>query len=87
MAHKTLTISEEAYEALASMKGEKESFTDVVLRLAKSPNIRPLKSFAGKWHGSPEEIKKIFHTIKRTWKEYDTALENTIGLVGKTQRT
>src|SRR6267378_8147359 len=36
MAHKTLTISEEAYNALAKQrKSEDESFTKVILRLAK----------------------------------------------------
>ncbi|MBS7622451.1 antitoxin VapB family protein [Candidatus Bathyarchaeota archaeon] len=35
MAHKTITISEEAYNALAKVKGEKESFTDVILRIAR----------------------------------------------------
>ncbi len=35
MAHKTLTISEEAYDALARIKGKDESFTRVILRLAK----------------------------------------------------
>lgn len=32
MGHKTLTISEEAYEALAGMKKERESFTEAILR-------------------------------------------------------
>ncbi len=35
MAHKTLTISEEAYYALARLKAQNESFTAVILRLAK----------------------------------------------------
>ena len=35
MAHKTVTISEEAYEALAGIKREKESFTEVILRIVK----------------------------------------------------
>ena len=35
MAHKTLTISEEAYNALARVKGKDESFTKVILRLAQ----------------------------------------------------
>lgn len=34
MAHKTLTISEEAYAALSRLKTHGESFTDVILRLA-----------------------------------------------------
>ena len=33
MAHKTLTISEEAYNALARVKSKDESFTKVILRL------------------------------------------------------
>lgn len=35
MAHKTLTISEEAYNALARVKSKDESFTKVILRLAR----------------------------------------------------
>ena len=35
MAHKTLTISEEAYNALARVKSKDESFTKVILRLAQ----------------------------------------------------
>jgi len=33
MAHKTLTISEEAYAALYRLKSRGESFTEVILRL------------------------------------------------------
>lgn len=35
MPHKTLTISEEAYDALARLKSKDESFTKVILRLAR----------------------------------------------------
>ncbi len=35
MAHKTLTVSEEAYNALARLKLKDESFTKVILRLAR----------------------------------------------------
>jgi predicted CopG family antitoxin len=35
MAHKTITISEDAYEAWAGAKAAKESFTDVILRILK----------------------------------------------------
>jgi len=34
MPHRTITISEEAYKALSKHKGEKESFTEAILRLA-----------------------------------------------------
>lgn len=33
MAHKTLTISEEAYAALSRLKSRGESFTEVILRI------------------------------------------------------
>lgn len=45
MAHKTLTISEEAYEALSSLKGQNESFTEVILRLAKKRASRSLLEY------------------------------------------
>ncbi|MCS7138662.1 MAG: antitoxin VapB family protein [Crenarchaeota archaeon] len=36
MGHKTITISDEAYEALSRLKRDKESFTDVILRLTRN---------------------------------------------------
>jgi predicted CopG family antitoxin len=35
MGHRTLTISDEAYNALSKMKKERESFTETILRLTK----------------------------------------------------
>lgn len=35
MGHKTITISEEAYEALAGLKQGKESFTEAILKLVR----------------------------------------------------
>ena len=36
MAHKTITISEKAYNSLKSLKKKNESFTDVILRITSS---------------------------------------------------
>jgi len=33
MGHRTLTISDEAYNALSKMKKERESFTETILRI------------------------------------------------------
>jgi predicted CopG family antitoxin len=35
MGHRTLTVSDEAYNALYKMKKERESFTETILRLTK----------------------------------------------------
>lgn len=47
MAHKTLTISEEAYEMLADLKKEGESFTELIKRIAAPLRKRKLSEFAG----------------------------------------
>jgi predicted CopG family antitoxin len=49
MMHKTITISEEAYEALASMKSENESFTEAILRLVKKKEKGTLLDYVSRW--------------------------------------
>ncbi len=60
---RVITISDEAYAALLSLKGRKESFTDVVLKLVKKERKKPLSYFAGKWVGDPKELTAIFESI------------------------
>ncbi len=47
MSHKTLTISEEAYEMLAELKKEGESFTELIKRITSPLRKRKLSEFAG----------------------------------------
>src|SRR5437867_13384637 len=53
MPVKTVTLSEDAYAALAALKGEGESFSEVVRRLARTG--RSLLEFAGAWKDFPSE--------------------------------
>lgn len=47
MAHKTLTISEDAYDMLANLKKEGESFTELILRITAPLKKKKLSEFAG----------------------------------------
>lgn len=68
MGHKTLTVSEEAYEALARLKKERESFTEAILRLTRKKergtlldyvrSLEPDEEFA-------EELEKVVEERKR----------------------
>jgi len=74
MGFKTISLSDEAYERLASLKRKGESFTDVILRLCSKTPKKPLASFAGAWIMSDEEEKKIFGEILELWKKYEESL-------------
>lgn len=47
MSHKTLTISEEAYQALAELKKEGESFTELIKRITQPIGKKKLHDFVG----------------------------------------
>ncbi len=55
MAHKTLTISEEAYEALAALKKEGESFTELIKRITAPLKKKKLSEFIGVLAGKEYE--------------------------------
>ncbi|MEM4310952.1 MAG: antitoxin VapB family protein [Nitrososphaerales archaeon] len=58
---KVISLSDKAYESLKKIKGEGESFSDVVMRLIEKERAKPLTEFAGKWVGN--DIEKIFMEI------------------------
>jgi predicted CopG family antitoxin len=67
MAHKTITISEEAYEALAEAKAAKESFTDVILRILKKRQEGTLLDYVR----SVEPDEEFARTLEDVLKERD----------------
>lgn len=52
MSVRTVTLSEDAYVALAARKREGESFSEVVRRLTRSD--RSLRQFVGAWREAPD---------------------------------
>ncbi len=67
MGVKTITVSEDAYEALAALKREGESFSDVVRRLARTS--RSLLEFAGDWESVSDEAMRDYLEFLRASDE------------------
>ena len=78
MATKTITIMEEAYEALARRKLPQESFSDVIRRITKK---RDIMEFAGAWkHFTDDDIKEMKENIAKARKYSRESLRKKIGV-------
>ncbi|MDP3728971.1 MAG: antitoxin VapB family protein [bacterium] len=64
MATKTITVTEEAYRTLATMKQKNESFSQTILRVGKR---RPLSDFYGILKGDAGE--RLEKAVKERRKE------------------
>jgi len=65
MATKTISITEEAYEALIREKKDKESFTETILRITKKTG--KLADCFGTWKMSDKEEKAIVDELSSGW--------------------
>ena len=72
---KVISLSEEAYKVLKGLKKRGESFSDVIVRITKGVEPKPLLEFAGQWMGS--DIDKVFEKVSRE-REVSTAREYRI---------
>ena len=70
MVTKTITVTEEAYTALANDKKKDESFSEVILRTHKKKgNVEDIMKFAGAWKDIPdsaiEDMKKDIENMRK----------------------
>jgi len=66
MAHKTITISEEAYNLLKEYKKENESFTEVIKRLFQAKKKR--KDFLN-WLSSNKELTDLADSVESLYSK------------------
>jgi predicted CopG family antitoxin len=71
MAVKTVTLSQDAYDALSALKAEGESFSEVIRRVTGAQTL--LSPFAGAWKGAPDakiqEVRKFLAASDRLSKQ------------------
>jgi len=60
---KTISLSDEAYEILAGLKGENKSFSDVVLEFARRSSRQNILKFFGVWADRDDEVHRVFEEI------------------------
>jgi len=66
MAHKTITISEEAYNLLKECKKENESFTEVIKRLLKAKKKK--EEFLN-WLSSNKNLTDLADSVESVYTE------------------
>jgi predicted CopG family antitoxin len=69
MGFKTLTISDEAYRKLRTLKGKSESFTQVILRLSEGRGN--ILRHAGGWKDmTDKEADDLNETLRKMWSRW-----------------
>ncbi|MBD3203601.1 hypothetical protein GF327_04860 [Candidatus Woesearchaeota archaeon] len=66
MATKSITITEEAYERLASFKGPKDSFSDVINKLTRKYSLFDIVGIL-----SEDEAEDLENAVKEIRKDMD----------------
>jgi len=67
MATKTISILEEAYKALLKEKGEKESFSAVIMKLVERKG--KISDSLGKWDITDKEVASFRAELRKAWKK------------------
>ncbi len=75
MVVKTITVTEEAYEALKRLKMENESFSQGILRVSQEKKINPVVKYFGVLKDSKKEMVELRRKIKERRAEIDKEAE------------
>jgi predicted CopG family antitoxin len=67
---KVISLSDEAYGNLKSLKNEGDSFSGVINRLTTEARKKSILDSAGKWAGTEEEFKKIKKMVREDRKKF-----------------
>ncbi len=78
MATKTITVTEDAYEALRALKGQHESFSETILRVARR---RSLKEFVGCL--SRESADKLEEAVKESRRKHTEEHNRRVAAIAK----
>ena len=73
MSHKTITLSEDAYNALNTLRKGKESFTDVILRKFSESKSRDLLNYV-KAMEIDQETLILASDVEEIYKNRDKVL-------------
>jgi predicted CopG family antitoxin len=76
MATKTISITQEAYQALLSQKQNKESFTQTILRITKKTG--KISDCFGSWKITDEEEKNLQTELALGWRKAQERMSNQI---------
>ena len=69
LGHKTISITEKAYELLLREKKPRESFSEAIKTLAKDRG--KLQDSFGAWKMSDDEEERIFSSLNKNWKKWN----------------
>lgn len=67
---RVISLSDEAYASLKSLKTGGESFSEVVSKLTSTARKRDIMDFWGKWPGGKEELGRIEKILTAERKKF-----------------